>query len=118
MYGKLNTTNPNMSFSVGDMNKIGTSFRGGEAAQAQPFNPKDYVMAGVNERDVLIYKETFDTFDVDDNNLLTPMEIRNSLIKVGYNIKKNQIYQLFSELDEDESGYVDFYEFVKLMTQQ
>lgn len=45
-------------------------------------------MAGVNERDVLIYKEIFDTFDIDNNNLLTPMEIRNAMIKVGYNVKK------------------------------
>jgi Ca2+-binding protein (EF-Hand superfamily) len=97
----------NISFSIGDARQY---------QEPEPFNPKDYAMPGASERDILVFKEIFDILDIDNNNLLTPMEIRNAMIQVGYNVKKQTIYQLLSDLDVDESGYIDFYEFVKLMT--
>lgn len=83
---------------------------------AEPFNPKDFAMAGASERDVLVYKEMFDLLDIDDNELLTPMEVRNLLLHYQYNPKKQIIYQMVSDLDIDESGGINFYEFMKMMT--
>ena len=80
------------------------------------FNPKDYTMAGATERDVLVYKEMFDLLDIDDNGMLTPMEVRNLMLHYGYNPKKQVVYQMVSDLDTDESGGIDFFEFMKMMT--
>lgn len=82
----------------------------------EPFDPRKYVVPGSNVRDVEIWKEVFDLFDVDGNGSLTPMNIRNAMLTLGYNPKKQMIYQLVSDLDFDESGGVDFQEFVKMMT--
>jgi len=94
---------------------MNSSFRRIEKTN-EPFNPKDYTMAGASERDVLVYKEMFDLLDIDDNGMLTPMEVRNLMLHYGYNPKKQVIYQMVSDLDKDESGGIDFYEFMKMMT--
>ncbi len=97
---------------------MNSSFRRSVNAERPPevFNPKDFTMAGASERDVLVYKEMFDLLDIDDNGMLTPMEIRNLLLHFQYNPKKQIIYQMVSDLDTDESGGLDFYEFLKMMT--
>lgn len=82
----------------------------------EPFDPRKFVVPGSSTRDIEIWKEVFDLFDVDGNGSLTPMNIRNAMVTLGYNPKKQMIYQLVSDLDFNESGGVDFQEFVKMMT--
>jgi Ca2+-binding EF-hand superfamily protein len=104
----------NVSFSI-DMKGANTSFLP-SVNHEDHFNPKDYVMPGADERDVIIFKEVFDMLDIDGNNLLTPMELRNGMTKLGFNPKKQFVYQLLSDLDTDECGYLGFYDFIKFMT--
>lgn len=39
------------------------------------FNPREYVTHYVNEREILIWKEIFDTFDSDQDGLLAPRDL-------------------------------------------
>lgn len=98
------------------MNNSFTRRSVGTDREYEAFNPKDYTMAGATERDVLLYKEMFDLLDIDDNGMLTPMEVRNLMLHYGYNPKKQVVYQMVSDLDTDESGGIDFFEFMKMMT--
>lgn len=65
----------------------------------QNFDPKDYVSVGVTERDVIMYRELFNLFNVNGLGCLTPVDIRKALQLFDYNAKKNVIYQLISNID-------------------
>lgn len=90
---------------------------GGDEIQEE-FDPKNYISVGVTERDVEMYKEVFDLFDVHKIGVLTPNDLRNALEMFGYHPKKHLIYGIISDLDSDESGGLDFCEFLKIMTDQ
>ena len=87
-------------------------------APHEEFNARKYVKSGCTVRDVEMWKEVFDLFDIDGNGSLTPMNIRNAMQTLGYNAKRQIIFQIVSDLDSDESGGVDFDEFVKMMTEK
>lgn len=107
--------NQNQSYSF-----MNTSFMNPieESYKSVPFNAKDYVKAGISVRDVEIYKEIFDLFGGDKIGCLTPSDIRNALKNFNYHPKKHLIYQIISDIDADESGGIDFAEFIKIMTGQ
>ena len=84
----------------------------------QPFNPKDYLYVGITEREVEMYKEIFDLFDINGIGSLSPNDLRNALEMFGYHPKRNIVYQIISDLDSDESGGISFHEFLKIMTDQ
>ncbi len=60
------------------------------------FHPKDYIRFGMVERDVELYKEVFDMFDVNGIGFLTPNDLRSALEMFGYKPKKLIIYQIIS----------------------
>ena len=91
---------------------------GDEYVPVEEFNPKNFISVGVTERDVEMYKEVFDLFDVHKIGNLTPNDLRNALEMFGYHPKKHLIYQIISDIDRDESGGLDFGEFLKIMTDQ
>ena len=82
---------------------------------APPFNPIDYVIPGLTEKDVEQLKEVFDAYDLDKNELITPMELRNALVNYGYNASKETVYGIIAEYDLEERGGLIFPEFLKLM---
>lgn len=86
--------------------------------EREAFNPKNYISVGVSERDVEMYKEVFDLFDIHKCGSLTPNDLRNALEMFGYHPKKHLIYQIISDIDQDESGGLDFREFLNIMTDQ
>lgn len=81
----------------------------------QEFDAKQYITPGSEQREVEVWKEVFDLFDTDGTGTLTPMNIRNAMLTLGYNPERKIIYQMVSDVDTDESGGVEFDEFVKLM---
>ena len=84
----------------------------------EPFDPKKFVSVGVTERDVEMYKEVFDMFDVNNYGSLAPKDLNSALDMFGFKPKKHLIYQIISDIDADESGGIDFREFLKIMTDQ
>ena len=82
------------------------------------FNPNEYNKPGLQERDIMMFKEVFDVIDLDGKGYLTPMDMRNAMIQMGYNPKKQFVYQLFSDFDNDENGVIDFNQFIKLMAEK
>eukprot|EP01017_Pseudomicrothorax_dubius_P015977 TRINITY_DN181_c0_g2_i1.p1 TRINITY_DN181_c0_g2~~TRINITY_DN181_c0_g2_i1.p1 ORF type:complete len:243 (-),score=29.73 TRINITY_DN181_c0_g2_i1:21-749(-) len=87
-------------------------------AISQPFDPKEYACPGASAQDIELYKEVFDMFDMHDKGVLAPMDLRNALMSCGYRARKHVVYQFVAELDSDESGGIDFREFVRMMTER
>lgn len=63
------------------------------------FDPKNYISVGVSERDVELYKEVFDLFDVNNIGCLTPIDVRTALEIFGYSPSRRIVYELISNID-------------------
>ena len=46
------------------------------------------------------------------------MELRAALVKHGFKAQSTTVYDIIAEYDENESGGLDFKEFLKLMTRK
>lgn len=80
------------------------------------FDPMDYVRPELSIRDIEIYKEIFDIFDSQRAGALMPFDLRKAFLNCGYKIPRKLVYQIISDFDGDESGHIDFHEFVSMMT--
>ena len=89
-----------------------------KAILQKPFDPKEYLTVGLSEREVELYKEVFDLFDVQGQGTLSPNDLRNALEMFGYHPKRTIVYQIISDIDSDESGGIGFKEFLRIMTDQ
>ncbi len=70
----------------------------------------------VNEKEIEVWKEIFDTFDTDQDGYLAPRDLLEAMSKYnGYHPKRNRIYQTMSLYDRDESGNIDFREFLRMI---
>lgn len=77
------------------------------------FDPKKYMKPGLTEKDVIQIKEVYDSFANGKKNL-EPVQIRNALIKHGYNATQATVFHILSEYDKDEDGKLNFDEFVSM----
>lgn len=81
------------------------------------FDPKDYMVAECQVRDIEIYKQVFDFLDDDYDGMLTPMDLRKCIRDYGgYKPGRAFVYVAMSNFDADDGGEITFKEFVKLMT--
>lgn len=80
---------------------------------AGDFDPKKYLKPGLTEKDVIQIKEVFDSFS-QGKRFLEPNQIRNALIKNGYNATQPTVFHILSEYDKDEDGKLSFEEFVSM----
>ena len=81
----------------------------------QAFNPSNYVVPGLSEKDIIEIKEVFDQMDLDGNGYLSPVELRAALYKYGnLNAHKNTIYHLLTEYDNEMLGELSFGDFLEI----
>ena len=59
-----------------------TEFR----AAMTPFDPKDYLVAEASLRDIEIFKQIFDFFDLHNQGVLTPMDLRRAFLMFNYKV--------------------------------
>ena len=80
------------------------------------FQAREFVTYYVNEKDIEIWKDIFDTFDTDQDGVLAPRDLLEAMSKYnGYHPKRNRIYQTMAVYDKDESGNIDFREFLRMI---
>lgn len=51
------------------------------APVGQDFDPRQYQYPGLTEKDVLDLKEVFDSFDLNGDGFIAPLELRAALLK-------------------------------------
>lgn len=58
----------------------------------------------------------FDIFDGDGSGIVDPQELKNAFVSLGFGGQNKFVYQILAELDDDQSGGIDFAEFLRLAT--
>ena len=86
------------------------------SAQSKPFNPDDYVTLTLPRDEVVDIKQAFEIFDQDGSGIMDPAELKQAFIDLGFTGQNKFVYQILAELDEDQSGGIDFAEFLRLAT--
>jgi len=63
-------------------------------------------------------RQAFDVFDKDGTGAIDSISLRVALRALGFEPSKDEIKKMISEVDKDESGTLDFSEFLNLMTKK
>ena len=61
-------------------------------------------------------KTAFDIFDGDLSGVVDPQELKHAFEQLGFQGANKFIYQILAELDDDQSGGIEFPEFLRLAT--
>ena len=83
---------------------------------ASDFNVRDYRRPGISDAKIYEIKETFDLFDEDGLGIITPKNLKDAMVSLGFEPKPPTVYQMISGLDSNGSGAIDFDEFLDMMT--
>ena len=79
------------------------------------FDAKNYVREGLTERDVLQIKEVFDSMDLDGNGMISPLDLRASILNFAkLNPKQNTTFHIIAEYDMDLQGELSFEDFLHI----
>ena len=95
--------------------------KGGKPSKNQPppkkeFNPDDYVTLTLPREEVIEIRRAFEIFDQDSSGIMDPAELKEAFVNLGFTGQNKFVYQIMAELDEDQSGGIDFAEFLRLAT--
>jgi centrin-1 len=80
------------------------------------FNPKNFEKNGLTEDEVMEIKEAFDLFDSDKSGEIDTEELKSALKNLGIDAKNQTLTNMMADLDKDNSGQIDFEEFIDMMT--
>ena len=61
-------------------------------------------------------KTAFDIFDGDLSGVVDPQELKRAFEQLGFQGDNKFVYQILAELDDDQSGGIEFAEFLRLAT--
>ena len=65
---------------------------------------------GDSEEDI---KKAFRFFDIDKDGMISKMDMKEALKRLGKNMSDTDIDYIFSDADEDKDGMINFDEFLK-----
>ncbi|CAA7035838.1 unnamed protein product [Microthlaspi erraticum] len=74
---------------------------------------KTYGLTNQKRREI---REVFDLFDIDGSGSIDARELNVAMRSLGFEMNNEQINELMAEVDKDQSGAIDFDEFVHMMT--
>lgn len=84
--------------------------------RAKPFDVSEYQRHGLSKEEISEIKEAFDLFDTDGGGSIDPKELKEAMNSLGLEARNQTIYQMITDLDADNSGAIEFKEFLDLMT--
>lgn len=70
----------------------------------------------LTEEQIAEFKEAFQIFDKDGDGCISTDELKNAMIALGSNPTDDDVEKKKNEVDKDNSGTIDFKEFLYLMT--
>lgn len=98
------------------MKKAATPAKPAVGQVKKPFDPNEYVTAMLPKQEVIEIKQAFDIFDGDGSGVIDPAELKQAFIDLGFTGQNKFVYQILAELDDNNSGGIDFEQFLKLAT--
>ena len=87
-----------------------------KALEKKAFNAEDYASLTIPVEEVRDIKTAFDIFDGDLSGIVDPQELKTAFEALGFEGSNKFVYQILAELDDDQSGGIDFAEFLRLAT--
>ena len=87
-----------------------------KVAEKKVFKPEDYASLTIPVEEVRDIKMAFDIFDGDLSGVVDPQELKGAFESLGFGGQNKFVYQILAELDDDQSGGIDFAEFLRLAT--
>jgi len=73
---------------------------------------------GIQLNNLCYLKQEFDTYDEDRSGYIDVKELKGLLEKLGEELSDEELDQAFKELDSDNSGEIEFFEFVEWFTSE
>ncbi|KAJ8771015.1 hypothetical protein K2173_023340 [Erythroxylum novogranatense] len=73
------------------------------------------IAESISEEEIAGLKEMFKMIDEDNGGQITLEELKNGLERVGANLKESEILGLMQAADIDNSGTIDYSEFIAAM---
>jgi Ca2+-binding EF-hand superfamily protein len=87
-----------------------------KAPEKKVWKAEDYATVLIPIEEVRDIKTAFDIFDGDGSGIVDPQELKRAFEQLGFQGNNKFIYQILAELDDDQSGGIDFAEFLRLAT--
>ena len=87
-----------------------------KAPEKKAFRAEDYATLTIPVEQVKDIKTAFDIFDGDHSGIVDPQELKRAFEQLGFSGQNKFVYQILAELDDDQSGGIDFAEFLRLAT--
>ena len=85
-------------------------------AEKKAWRAEDYATLSIPVEEVRDVKVAFDIFDGDLSGIVDPQELKHAFEQLGFAGSNKFVYQILAELDDDQSGGIDFAEFLRLAT--
>ena len=84
--------------------------RGGPAAGRKAKKP------GLSEEQIEEIREAFNLFDTDHSGSIDYRELKAAMRALGFEVKKEELKKMITDIDADGSGQIEFPEFLEMMT--
>merc|ERR1712086_744075 len=80
-------------------------------------NPKKKAKGGgLTDEQVEEIREAFNLFDADQSGAIDVRELKAAMRALGFEVKKEELKKMISDIDNDGNGDIDFNEFLDMMT--
>ena len=79
-------------------------------------NNKMSIIDRLTKEQIADFREAFSLFDHDENGSISHVELGKVLRALGQTPSQNELIDMINEVDVDENGFIEFAEFVILMS--
>ena len=71
---------------------------------------------GLSEEQIEEIREAFNLFDTDHSGSIDYRELKAAMRALGFEVKKEELKKMITDIDADGSGQIEFPEFLEMMT--
>merc|ERR1711968_295748 len=71
---------------------------------------------GLTEEQIEEIREAFNLFDADNSGAIDVRELKAAMRALGFEVKKEELKKMISDIDNDGNGSIEFAEFLQMMT--
>merc|ERR1711975_125679 len=77
---------------------------------------KEKAKGGLTEEQIEEIREAFNLFDADNSGAIDVRELKAAMRALGFEVKKEELKKMISDIDNDGNGSIEFQEFLEMMT--
>merc|ERR1712070_661038 len=77
---------------------------------------KKKAKGGLTEEQIEEIREAFNLFDADNSGAIDVRELKAAMRALGFEVKKEELKKMISDIDNDGNGTIEFGEFLQMVT--